>query len=61
MKRELILVGYKIGATPPPNSEKIGCLTTEIAHRTNSYGLPHIIEYEENDCSDNDREDDRDP
>jgi len=45
--RELIIKGYKCGLKPPHhNPNKVGCLTTELAHRTNSYGLPHIIEYE---------------
>lgn len=46
-KREQIIKGYKCGLKPPPHPNKVGCLTTEMAHRTNSYGLPHVIEYEE--------------
>jgi hypothetical protein len=30
--------------TPPtPILAKSSCLTTEMAHRTNSYGLPHVM------------------
>ena len=35
-----IIVGYK---KPPTPIIKGGCLTTEMAHRTNSYGLNHVL------------------
>ena len=54
--KKLCLVGYKIGIVTTPPQDKVQCLTTELAHRTNSFGLPHILEYEnEDNSSDNKR------
>lgn len=46
MERYPVLVGYKCGVTPPPENGKAPTLTTELAHRTNSYGLPHVLIFE---------------
>lgn len=46
MDKYPVLVGYKCGVTPPPCNGKSSTLTTELAHRTNSYGLPHVMVYE---------------
>jgi hypothetical protein len=42
-----VMVGYRCGIDKPPENNKAPALTTEMAHRTNSYGLLHILEYEE--------------
>ena len=42
MKQIPIIQGYKKPLTLVGG--KYGCLTTELAHRTNSYGLPHVLE-----------------
>lgn len=38
-----IIQGYKKPITLVEGG-KYGCLTTELAHQTNSYGLPHVLE-----------------
>jgi hypothetical protein len=48
MKRlQPIMKGYEKGITPPPANGKSPALTTEYAHRTNTYGLIHVLIYEE--------------
>ena len=52
MKRlQPIMKGYEKGISPPPSNGKAPALTTEYAHRTNTYGLIHVLIYEEFDCS----------
>lgn len=46
MDKYPVLVGYKCGVTPPPCNGKSPTLTTELAHRTNSYGLLHVLIFE---------------
>lgn len=46
MDKMPVLVGYKCGVTPPPCNGKAPTLTTVLAHRTNSYGLLHVMVYE---------------
>lgn len=46
-KYEPIMKGYKIGLAALPTNNKAPTLTTEYAHRTNSYGLLHVMIYEE--------------
>lgn len=38
-----IIQGYKKPVSVVCGGGKYNCLTTEIAHRTNSYGLPHVL------------------
>lgn len=43
------IVGYACGLVlenTRGGGFKAPCLTTELAHRTNSYGLPHVLVYE---------------
>jgi hypothetical protein len=48
MKRQIVLVGQKNGIEVSGGGcSKSLCLTTEYAHRWNSYGLVHILYYEE--------------
>ncbi len=48
-----IIQGYKRPLTLIGGG-KVRCLTTELAHRTNSYGLTHVLEIFESDNSRND-------
>ena len=51
MKKLPIVQGYKKPITLM--GERCPCLTTELAHRTNSFGLPHVMEvYEDSHLSD---------
>jgi hypothetical protein len=36
-----IIQGYR---RPPEPIRRCPCLTTELVHRTNSFGLPHVME-----------------
>lgn len=41
------IVGYACGLVlENTGGRKAPCLTTELAQRTNSYGLPHVLVYE---------------
>ena len=43
-----VIVDYRCGVEYlHSKNQKAPTLTTEMAHRTNSYGLLHILEYEE--------------
>lgn len=42
-----IMKGYEKGISPPPSNGKAPALTTEYAHRTNTYGLIHVLIYED--------------
>lgn len=45
MKKLSVLVGAEIGVEM--GGDKAPCLTTEYAHRWNSYGLQHVIVVED--------------
>ena len=48
MKRfKPIMKGYEKGISLPPSNGNAPALTTEYAHRTNTYGLIHVLIYEE--------------
>lgn len=53
MRKLSVLVGAEIGVEM--GGVKSPCLTTEYAHRWNSYGLVHVMEYEQKDNTDNTR------
>lgn len=46
MRKVSVLVGAEIGVVGG-RGQKSPCLTTEYAHRWNSYGLQHVMEIEE--------------
>ena len=46
MRKVSVLVGAEIGVIMG-GGQKSPCLTTEYAHRWNSYGLQHVMEIED--------------
>ena len=54
MRKVSVLVGAEIGAAM--GWDKAPCLTTEYAHRWNSYGLQHVMVIEDDTDQGSDKE-----